>query len=175
MTMADYKNARGWLTDAERDHLVDMARRADGQTIINIGVEYGASLACLRYGAPQSEIIGIDLDISKSEVRDGVTLTEADSGAYSLTWPDAQQIGFVFVDGDHSYAGVWRDLHWARFVPVGGAISFHDCYAWGEPLRTLHKICPEVDQVVSEWYASAMQQWHEIAVIDSIRTFERIS
>lgn len=172
---ASYKNARGWLTEAERDHLVALAQRYNGGTIINIGVEYGASLACLRHGAPHAEIIGIDIDTSKAEIRDGVTLVEADSGAESLRWPEGDAVDLAFIDGDHSYAGVWRDLHWTRFIPVGGTVSFHDCYSWGAPPRTIHQICPEVDQAVSEWYAEHGSAWKETHVVDSIRTFERIA
>lgn len=173
----DYLTARGWLTARERQHLHDLAG-AHGSTdraIVNIGVEYGASLACLAAGAPpKTVIVGIDLDISKCEAHGDFALVRADSGAHSLTW-NGGHIGILFVDGDHSYAGVWRDMQWLPFIPIGGVVAFHDCYAWNEPPRTIHRICPEVDQAVSEWYAHNRLNWKEIAVIDSIRTFERIA
>jgi predicted O-methyltransferase YrrM len=37
-------------------------------------------------------------------------------------------IGLLFIDGDHSYAGVKVDLAWVKYVQVGGVIMFHDYY-----------------------------------------------
>ena len=39
------------------------------------------------------------------------------------------QLDFLFIDGDHSYAGVKQDFEfYSRFVKRGGIIGFHDIY-----------------------------------------------
>jgi predicted O-methyltransferase YrrM len=55
----------------------------------------------------------------------------------------AQQFDLVFVDGDHTAAGVAFDLEQAQRLAVsGGILAFHD---WGE------ETCPEVRQVLEAW------------------------
>lgn len=55
----NYKTTRGYLTDKERQYLFDIAKESD--TIINVGIEYGASVHCFRQGNPNVTIIAIDL------------------------------------------------------------------------------------------------------------------
>ena len=65
--MIDYMNAKGYIKPEEREMLYDVARETVpiSGVIVNIGVEYGASMACLRAGNVDAWIIGIDIDMSK--------------------------------------------------------------------------------------------------------------
>lgn len=56
----NYKKARGYLSPDERQLLFDLAKEAT--TILNVGVEYGASIHALVEGSkPHTKIIAIDL------------------------------------------------------------------------------------------------------------------
>jgi len=37
-----------------------------------------------------------------------------------------KEIGMLFIDGDHSYQGVKKDIKWIKHVKKGGIIAFHD-------------------------------------------------
>ncbi len=167
-----YKTAPGWLTQRERDLLYDLARACPPRAVIvNVGVEYGASMICLSEGNPSAQLTGIDLDCSKMQERVPARMLEMDSGALALTWPST--IDLLFVDGDHSAIGVQRDIEFMRHVKPGGVAAFHDCYSWENP-RQPHVIVPEVNLIVSEWYAANQSQWREREPVDSIRIFERL-
>ena len=56
----NYKKARGYLSQDEREYLFGIAKEAS--TIINVGIEYGASIHCFVEGSePNTKIIAIDL------------------------------------------------------------------------------------------------------------------
>lgn len=55
-----------------------------------------------------------------------VTICRGDSAEKAETFPDAS-LDFVFIDADHTYEGVWRDLvSWWPKLRVGGMFSGHD-------------------------------------------------
>jgi len=178
-----YKTAKGWLTDQEREALVFYANemfqqnQSNPATIINIGVEYGASLVCLRHGNPTARIIGIDIDISKCQATT-TQLVEMDSGALGRAWEqytEYSEIDLLFVDGDHSYEGVVRDLVWTTYVRPGGYILFHDCYDWPpSPPKTVHTTCPGVNKAVEEWLQANQEIVVEQNYVDTTRIFRRI-
>ncbi len=175
----DYMTARGWLTANERQILVDLAKGK--QVIVNIGVEYGASLHCLYQGSPSALIVGVDIDTSKAEVDDlPVVLIEADSTEYVKAWD--RGIDLLFVDGLHTYEGVLADLAWLSWLSVGGIVVFHDCYDWPpSPPKSLHGVCPGVNQAVTTWQwqlgsksgIRAKKSWQEHRPIDTMRIFLR--
>ena len=37
-----------------------------------------------------------------------------------------KSIGMLFIDGDHSYDGVKKDIKWIKHVIPGGIVAFHD-------------------------------------------------
>jgi len=59
-------------------------------------------------------------------------------------WRDP--IDFMFIDGDHSWAGIQHDwTHWSPFVQVGGIVALHDSRAQeGSPdhdsIRFMHEV-----------------------------------
>jgi hypothetical protein len=56
-----------------------------------------------------------------------VELVVADSTTYPADI--VKNIGLVFIDGDHSYAGVKADFeNWFPWVMTGGLVAFHDVH-----------------------------------------------
>ena len=182
-----YKTTRGWLTEDEREALVRCSKetflplghpdRLDPATIVNIGVEYGASLICLRHGNPTARIFGIDIDISKCQAVTAM-LVELDSGKLGEDWllyTENNEIDLLFVDGDHSYEGVIRDLIWTTYVRPSGHVIFHDCYDWPpSPPKTKHGVCPGVNRAVEEWFQENYEIFTEREHVDTMRIFRRL-
>jgi predicted O-methyltransferase YrrM len=56
------------------------------------------------------------------------------------------QLDFLFIDGDHSYAGVKQDFEfYSRFVHRGGLIAFHDiCQNAAHPDIEVHRFWQEI-------------------------------
>jgi predicted O-methyltransferase YrrM len=163
--------ARGWLKPEERKALVMHAREAGQHSVIlNIGVEYGASLACLRYGAPLATLHGVDLNVGYDESGAGAILHETDSALFEFE----DRIDVLFIDGDHSRIGVAIDARFATQLNQHGVVIFHDCYDWGEP-GVPHKVCPGVNQAVDDWFSIQGDNFQELEPIGTMRRFRRIA
>lgn len=176
--MIDYMNARGYIKPEERVMLYDAARETVptiSGVIVNIGVEYGASMVCLRAGNASAWIVGIDIDMSKYEgPRDErMLLIEAKSISTYRFWRVG--IDLLFVDGDHGYQGVIDDILWARYVKPNKRAIFQDCYDWDIDPPVPHKICPGVNAAVSEWKSKWAKNipWRELDYVGSSRIFLR--
>lgn len=172
MNEIDYRNAKGWLKDGETELLFELARGVpvDG-LILNIGVEYGKSLACLRAGNPTASIYGIDLDCSKAVSDYGCELVQFDSHEIVKFWNDP--IDLAFIDGDHGEIGVLLDAKFADFLPVGGWILFQDCFDW-EDTSIVHRLCGGVNAAVDKWFAAKHEEFEELPSVDTTRVFRRV-
>lgn len=176
--MIDYMEAKGWLRQDEREGLFKLAGGVrDGGIILNIGVEYGASLACLRVGNLDARLIGIDIDCSKVAdpiLRRQCELIEGDSSKLVDEW-FGYEIDLLFIDGDHSYEGVKRDLAWIQYVRPGGYVVFHDCYDYDDP-SVIHRLVPGVNQAVEEWaHGPSMFYFLEQEPVGTMRIFRRVA
>lgn len=207
--MIDYRTAKGWLTVAERELLVELGRWATvlrnsiGGCIINIGVEYGASVHCLQHGF-KGEVVGIDIDTSKFEGNRALPLRLVQCSSAQVvgttvfthgkrgimcetsrvlvegieTTGEISEFGLplvVFVDGDHSYTAVLSDARLADFIPVRGIIAFHDCYDLEKGKPHPHPWDPDCNKAVQAWHDAHRQQWQEQEPVDSIRWFRRVT
>ena len=83
-------------------------------------------------------------------------------------------IDLLFIDGDHRYAEVKRDLvDWCPFVRIGGAIIFHDsCRVTGTPENVYVKGWPGPTQLVKELLQKSdvilMEQTHSLSIFKKI-------
>lgn len=161
----EYTEAKGWLTAGERTWLFSLASYvADTGWIINIGIEYGASLVCLRSGAPRANLVGIDLlgDSKLAQPVRDLIVVKANSTVVGRAWLAAD---LVFVDGGHDYETVLQDaMLWSALLPPLGHIAFHDCYE--------SPAAQSVNTAVERWH-SIYTHFEEMQVVDSIRTFYR--
>lgn len=184
----NYKTAKGWLSENEREFLFNIAKKS--ATIINVGIEYGASLHCLRQGNPSANIVAIDLigseklegisdlgytqlltvessnnaktnkvDIKAAASQDKfLLLIKADSTKLELKNFSADS---TFIDGGHDYVCVKNDI--ARYAPITKKyLMFHD-YSNAE-------IHSGVKQALDEWQS---KEFAFIEQVDTLRVYER--
>jgi predicted O-methyltransferase YrrM len=125
----------------EAAYLYRLVRDEQPEVVVEIGRYRGGSTlllaAALESGVLHSYDVatrqgrsGAELDnqlvaaLARYDLSDRVRLHMEDS--HTAT-PDTPQIDVLFVDGDHSEAGVRADFErWARLVVPGGHLLFHD-------------------------------------------------
>lgn len=174
----DYMHCPGaQLTQAERVFLKEQAalvwKECAPTMIVNIGVMWGASMACLRAGAPTARIIGVDIDFETYPLKfKGFMPLKGDSTKVYEEFDGP--IHLLFVDGDHHYETVRKDIEgWVPKIPVGGMVLFHDY----NPTPHNLKMFPELEGVkraVDEWAQKARDWgWTRIPAPDSLAAFRR--
>lgn len=122
--------------------LYDIANTLEGEiNYVEIGCYAGGS-ACLMLQRPNTNVISIDIGqpIPKSVVIDNVNKLNKHNNKYCYLEGNSQSdqmfqrlyktiktIDILFIDGDHTYHGVWNDFHqYERLVKIGGYIIFDD-------------------------------------------------
>lgn len=103
------------------------------KTIVEIGVNDGFSTKYMLKAAAESDarVYSVDIkdcrNVVNNILRKWWYFKKSDSSDYGLSWRK-KNIDLLFVDGDHSYAGVMNDLSsWYPNVVKGGYIIMHDC------------------------------------------------
>jgi predicted O-methyltransferase YrrM len=131
-------------TEAERNCL---ARHASGKKVLaEIGVYHGVTTCRLRKAMdPSGTLVAVDpypkqrLGFSAqrviarrevSRIKGGTVKWMRTTGAKAareLHACNSPQFDFVFIDGDHSWAGLQGDWEgWSRLIAPGGVIALHD-------------------------------------------------
>jgi cephalosporin hydroxylase len=133
----------------EMARLLDEVGRLRPRTMLEIGTANGGSLFALaRYCAPDARIISVDLPngkfgggypawkipLYKSFAGRGQRLDLIRADSHSPETLEmvkgrlhGELLDFMFIDGDHTYEGVRRDLElYEQLVRPGGIIAFHD-------------------------------------------------
>lgn len=166
------------LTQAERTFLKDSANKIAQTfakpTLVNIGVFRYASMYCLRVGAPNAYLVGIDIEVCPVPAHPDLNAVFIIRDSRICNQDFDSEIHLLFIDGDHHYATVKADIeNWTPKVPIGGLAIFHDY----SPLpRDLVKIphLEGVKRAILEWQAQ-MDIWESIDAPDSLAAFRRIS
>ncbi|WP_078412207.1 class I SAM-dependent methyltransferase [Priestia abyssalis] len=140
------KGERSIYTGSDVEPLIAFSRTFHPKTVIEIGIQRGATAKCLLDNSPWIEkYIGIDvtpdyntpLSIQQQEVpqiagecvKDDsrVELIIKPNGSRDLTSADLTAADLIFIDGDHSLNGVLLDTQLARqVIRKGGIICWHD-------------------------------------------------
>lgn len=129
---------RGFTPDADLRLLIHLSQRSPSLPIVEIGCNTGVTLAHLAlYNAPR-QCYGYDIGMASgpqsvescigavgtyAKHLENVTVVHGPVSSCNLP----KEIGFVFIDGDHTYDGCRRDFNTVRErVCSGGVIAFHD-------------------------------------------------
>src|SRR5438270_3666674 len=135
----------GWLLPGDADKLYALARSTEGP-ILEVGTYHGKSAVLMalatKDGGRSSLLYTLDVDLGV--LRAAKAYAEAHGVADRIVFVRGTLTGFVrayphlrppvtFIDGDHTQAGVTRDLEILKaIVPVGGRLLFHD---YDDPLN----------------------------------------
>ena len=90
------------------------------------------------------DMAAIELDVCRKAVKYGgrCTIFKGDSASQARRVPDGS-LDFVFIDGDHTEAGVRRDIAaWAPKGRGGGMILGHDI-SWASVGRVVREVFPD--------------------------------
>lgn len=140
----------GWLSSEEASHLFALAREVRGGCIVEVGSYRGRSTAALGFGSqagdnapvyaiePHEAFTGVyggdfgwpdrdsffrtmvDLGLTRT-----VRLVNLSSEVVTPAW--SQPVGLLWIDGDHSYDGVRRDLDcWGPHLRDNASVVFDD-------------------------------------------------
>jgi cephalosporin hydroxylase len=169
-----YRDLSAWQVKSEYCRLVEFVAQQRPRVILEIGTAKGGTL--LAWSRIASELV-VSIDIfggaggggypkAKAKLfhhfvidRPNVEIVLLREDSHRLETRDqvrdilaGRTIDFLFIDGDHTYAGVKRDFEiWSELVTSGGYVAFHDI---------LHP--PEVhDREVDQLWAELRQNYPE--------------
>ncbi|MFN9325357.1 MAG: class I SAM-dependent methyltransferase [Flavobacteriales bacterium] len=155
------------MTNCERFALQDILRRTRPEVAIEIGTYRGGSLQVISHFAQR--VISVDIDPTVPERLAGkFSNVEYRVGDSKQLLPDlidelnraGANVGFFLIDGDHSTAGVRRDVNAVlKYRPKGRCvIIMHDSFnpACREGIRS------------ADWSASPYVQWVDLDFIPGI-------
>lgn len=120
--------------------LIERLRSEAPRLVCEIGVADGGTNFAFSQALPDVELmIGIDLFVKgryrlRHFGRPGQRLCYLDGSSHTEAMVSrvrsvlaGRKLDFLFIDGDHSFAGVRKDfLNYRAFVREGGTIAFHD-------------------------------------------------
>lgn len=184
--VSPFTGVPGWETFAEQEKLIELASQVPSNgTIVEIGAEFGmsASLFC-KVAQPGVKIYSVDLFPGDLIHKHQANLARAGLGGRSkqITGDSARignawQLGpidLLFIDGDHSLAGVQRDIAaWIGHVKPGGVVVFHD--AAPPTNKAPHYLHHEVQQGINDWLEGMAREfvYIEQPPVDTMRIFTK--
>lgn len=138
-TMAVHFN---YLTIMETRVLTSWGRRLHSldPIAINIGAGAGTSTLALLLGHPSLLVVSVDIKMAQLDLerrnledvgmgRERYEQIHGDSAETGRDW-NRGLIDLVFIDGDHTYAQVKKDIQmWLPHIVEGGILCGHD-YGW---------------------------------------------
>jgi cephalosporin hydroxylase len=142
--------------------------------VVNIGIMWGCTLWCLREGAPEANLFGIDIAPDKWPIQDRTALNATIIQADSRTCPFHLPIDLLLIDGDRHYATVKADIeNWTPRLGVGGVVIFHDYSPTANNLRQFPEL-EGVKRAVDEWAAAHPEFERQANAPGSLQVFMRL-
>lgn len=179
MSAYDIAIGIGYLTVREVQGLKQIAGLLPHHAhCVNIGSGAGTSVIALLEARPDVYVYDIDLSLENGLQQlvetgwidsDHLIRIEGDSKIIGLKWSNGK-IDWLFIDGDHSEAGIRGDyMAWLPHMRRGGYVLVHD-YA---PYPTDHELAgvqywPDVPRVTDE----IMLPFEIVMDVDRLRVFK---
>ena len=175
----------GQIRSTECRFLYKLARRISN--VVEIGCLHGRSTAVLVQAARifKASVTSVDPFYVTPGLRQQSSpeIWKANLAAAGLKAPDLlameshaaaqvydKEIGFLFIDGDHSYEHVREDiLDWAPKIKIEGVVAFHDMFM---------PHISGVAQAVTEWWLGMFDiqnvTWKLEGMVDFTIAFRRV-
>ncbi len=152
----------GWFGPEEGRLLYRLAAEADpAGCIVEIGSWHGRSTIWLGAGAKagrEARVVAIDphtgtylrehgetteaalrANLARAGVLDQVEIVVARSEEAATGW--SRPISLLWIDGDHAYESVRRDLLlWGRHLLPAAVVALHDTFVWPGPERVVQEL-----------------------------------
>jgi len=166
-----YDPARKDCTQLE--FIYELAQIAPDGTGIEVGVKCGGTVVTwglARIG--RGKVIAIDnrrtenyeTALIEKLVDYGIEATLLEVNSWDAPEFIDGRVAFCFVDADHSYKCISRDIAvWPDKIQPSGILVFHDYGVWKPNVA--------VKQVVDEWQERA--QWEQIGIVGALIAFRR--
>lgn len=155
---------RKWLKQAA----TTVSRRFKSPVIVNIGVFHCASMYCMRAGAPNARIVGVDIVRPVSihaELKARFIIGDSRKCHTKFKGP----IHLLFVDGDHRYKTVRADIaNWASKITPGGIVVFHDYAPTPKHLKKWK--LQGIRKAVNQWAVKV--KWTRLPAVGSLAAFQ---
>lgn len=176
-----FTGVHGWETIAEQEALIHYAGLVpENGTIVEIGAEFGmsASLFC-KAARPSVKIYSVDLfpgdlmyvhqaNLAAARLAGRSKQIKGDSAQVGRNW-SLGNIDLLFIDGDHTYEGVLRDIGaWLPFLKRNGVAIFHD--AAPATNANPHYLHHEVNRAIDD-ALGGIALWREESSVDTMRIF----
>lgn len=144
----------GWLRPQEGRLLYDIARQVNGP-IVELGAYQGRSTICIalaaRFGFTTVDTFqgskehvanslvppyeGFKKNLIAFGLWDRTRVFVGDAAIAAQSFAD-KSVHFLFVDADHEYLAIARQLEaWIPKMVVGGVVALHDVGEWSGPTR----------------------------------------
>lgn len=176
-----FTGVHGWESISEQEALLHYAALVpDGGQIVEIGAEFGmsASLFC-KVARAGVKVWSVDLfprdlmyvhqaNLAAAGLAGRSKQIKGDSWQVGRNWQQGP-IDLLFIDGDHTYEGVMRDIAaWLPHVRAGGTIIFHDAapVTNKEPHQLHHEVHRAIDDALG-----GVAIWREESSVDTMRIF----
>jgi predicted O-methyltransferase YrrM len=161
----------GWFGPDEGRLLYDLASEADpAGCIVEIGSWHGRSTIWLAAGAKAGRgatVVAIDphagtnlraggertdgilrSNLARAGLADVVEVVVATSQDSAVGW--SRPVSLLWVDGDHTYQGVRRDLElWLPFLTPDATVALHDTFVIAGPERVAHEVLIDTGRFTS--------------------------
>lgn len=164
----------------EAELLWDCVKDTQG-TIMEIGRRHGGSTVLITAAAgPDREVISVDIAPAHHATSEKYFADAEFSKSLRVIKDDSAnvttgELGLLFVDGDHSYEGVSRDIknHWPDVVE-SGLVVFHDAVP-NPGLEYCNQInhCPGVTKACAELVEAGKGE--EVAKAGSVLVLRKLS
>jgi len=174
-------------SDAERACLVSYARGK--KRLVEIGVWHGVTTKLLRQAmaadgvlfavdpypkgrfgfSPQRVIARRQLKTVSNGILSWLRKTGAEAG-HEFAKQESELVDFLFIDGDHSFAGLREDWEaWSGLVSAGGVVALHD---------SCSSAARNIDDAGSVQYTDSVirkdSRFHFVEAVDTLSIFQRV-
>ncbi len=166
----------GYITVRELNAIQDITRRLPPDPVcVNIGSGAGTSVIAVLEARLDAHVVDVDIDalngiaqITEAGYMNGGRYSRIVHDSKTCDWPHTTP--YLFVDGDHTEAGIRGDLAtWLPRVDKGGYILLHDYWPFPDdhPLAGVD-YWPAVRAVADE----VMKEYKVILDADRLRIYQ---